>query len=375
MRILVSSVTNTARDILYAHLSTILKQRVEKHIEVDYLYVLDPAAPPETKEVLDFLAIPTVLGTPKEAGAAYAVSETTHHWEKPTFYWLGLQKQKLLDYAAANAYDALFLCDSDLLCDPGTLQSLIDCNKPIVSANFWTRWTPDAPPLPQCWQEHPYEMQGRGWEAHEHLEALSARKLIPVGGLGACTLINKDVLTRAHFWPPQSSLPEGGMWQGEDRTFCISAQRNHVPLYADGWSDVFHWYRPSDLGRVPEVMEGFQSKAPRGTPVRRGMLVSAILTPIEAHSEGEQRILRGFEYHLRGRVGELKVVPSLETALLQMKSGEEKFVKLSFPIHYPIPEFRMKTRTIKVKVLDVREDTPPLGLELPLDVSVFYAER
>ena len=122
-------------------------------------------------------------------------------------------------------------------------------------------------------------------------------------------------------------------------------------------------------------MEGFQSKAPRGTPVRRGMLVSAILTPIEAHSEGEQRILRGFEYHLRGRVGELKVVPSLETALLQMKSGEEKFVKLSFPIHYPIPEFRMKTRTIKVKVLDVREDTPPLGLELPLDVSVFYAER
>lgn len=353
MNILAASVTNASAPVLHAHLSTLLRQRLDKHINVDYLYVLDPQAPQETADTLQHLSIPFVLGSPKTADAQYSVDEFTHNWAKPTFYWLGQQKQKLIEYAERENYDAIFLCDSDLLLDRTTLHSLISTKKPVVSANFWTRWTPQAPPLPQCWQEHPYEFQGRGWEAHEHLTALAHRQLIPVGGLGACTLISSEAFRHSRYWPPLEALPEGSMWQGEDRTFCISAQRKHVPLYADGWPDVFHCYRPSDVERIPETLERFENQAPQRT-IRRGDLVSAILTPVEMPSVGEQRVLANFEHHLRGRLGEMKIIPSLEDALLGMKPGEDKFVKLHFPPWYEVQEYADKTRTIRVRIVDVK---------------------
>src|SRR5574340_1237905 len=63
-----------------------------------------------------------------------------------------------------------------------------------------------------------------------------------VGGLGACTLIHRDVLSDGCRFRKVGSLPEG--W-GEDRHFCVRAQAKNWTLLADSMYPPFHIYRPS----------------------------------------------------------------------------------------------------------------------------------
>lgn len=327
-------------------------QKLPDHIQVDYLYIADGEAP---TQVLDELGIPSAYADPKDSAATYGVSEKGHDWSKGTFYWLGAQKQKLIQHAAQEKYDALFLVDSDLVLGSDTLASLISTEQDIVSAVFWTKWTPDAPPLPQVWQNHPYEFQGRGYEAHEHLSKLAHRQLLEVGGLGACTLIRSDAFQKARYYPPLANLPETGMWQGEDRTFCITASRYHVPLYADAWPDVFHMYRPSDVEKGKAFLHAHRASLKDRPEV--GDLVSATLEPVEEKS------LIGYKYTFRGRLGATNMLEDVKDALLEMRVGEDRFVKVTFPVWWEVPEYRLTSKTIRVKLLGVKEFTYAPTLE------------
>ena len=349
-RVLAGAVTNAPPEILRAHLDTIRWQQVND-VAVDLCYIADPALPEESAEVLSSVAR-VLPAKPKPAEAEYAITSTTHHWTIPTFHWLAREKQRLLDLAVEERYDAVWLVDSDLLCGPDTLASLLASEKPVVSAVFWTRWTPGAAPLPQVWLRQPYELDGKGWKAHEFLEALANRQLVRVGGLGACTLIRTDVLDRVGYWPLVEGLPSHGMWQGEDRHFCIRAQRAHVELWADAWPDIFHVYRPEDVEKIPDALERLNQSF---MSPRMGDLVSFTVEPCE------EPALADYKEHVRGRLGQLKLLTELEQCILDMMVGDERLVSIQFPHWYPIPQYRGRKRTLRVRLIGAKPYHDPVN--------------
>lgn len=363
MRILVGSVTNAAPEILEAHLKSLQAQEVPGHVKLDYWYLEDPELSEESKTVLADYDVASASTDPKPADAEYSVSDETHHWNKPTFYWLGSQRQRILD--KGKEYDAVFMVDTDLVLDPGTLASLVATEKDVVSGVFWTKWSPEMPSLPQVWMEHPYEMQGRGVEAHEHLQNAATRQVWQVAGLGACTLIRSGVLGLVRYYPPLEGLPDDGMWQGEDRTFCVLAGRNHVKLYADAWPSIHHAYRPGDYSGVPAIAEMLTES--RKKVYEPGCYVSAKLSAVE---EGN---LTGWAYYLRTLLDNNSLAPSLVRTLREARVGDDKFVQVDFPVWWPIPEYRGQTKTIRVEVLDIRLNQPHPGLEPDQDFGVYYA--
>jgi hypothetical protein len=347
MRILAGSVCRQVPEVLAAHLSA-LKWQSLKGVTVDLAFVCDNDDP-ASKQLLQDNAKFVLPAGAKPSDAVYGVTSETHQWSVPTFHWLAREKQRLLDLAKAERYDALLLVDSDLLCSPDTLSSLWNTGKDVVSGVFWTKWTKDAPALPQVWLAHPYELQGRGVEAHEFLGALAERDLVRVAGLGACTLIRAGVLDRVAYWPLVEGLPTQGMWQGEDRHFCVRAERNHVELWADAWPDIWHCYRPEQRGfELQEKMyrddEIYAERRLRHPP-SPGDLVSFTIEPLE-----EQR-LAGYVEHVRGRLGAIKVLPDIEKALLTMRAGDESIVRVYFPRWYEVPGYRGQPKLFRVKLL------------------------
>lgn len=357
MRILCGSCVRQVPEVLRAHLETLRNQKGD--------FTLDFAFVDDCDDIESQLLLPghVMMAEPKPDDARYAVTEKTHDWSEPLFHWLGRQKQRLIDHAKEHRYDALWLVDSDLLCAPDTLASLLETKKEVVSAVFWTKWQPDAPPLPQVWMAHPYGLAGRGIAEHEFLERLASRKLQRVAGLGACTLIRSNVFDKVAYWPAVEGLPSGGMWQGEDRHFCVRAERNHVELWADAWPDVWHCYRPSDreniekmrkvVGRQIVEFKGFGSLSDKfevvGTPRPKiGELVSALIQPLE------EPTIHGHTEHVRGRLGQLKLLPDVEDALLSMRVGESRIVKARFPIYYEIAAYRGQTRLLRVKLVGAK---------------------
>lgn len=358
MKILVGAVTRAVPNILEAHLRTIRWQRAE--VELSLCYIADPELPEESRKLLHEFDAMVLAAEEKPDEALYEIDDTTHHWNQPTFGWLAHEKQKLLALAEELGFDAVWLVDSDLLCDPGTLDSLLACQKEVASAVFYTKWQPDAPPLPQCWLQHPYGLSGLGLDAHEYLDLLANRGLVRVAGLGACTLIRSSVLPRVAYWPLLEGLPSGGMWQGEDRHFCVRAERQHIALYADAWPSVFHVYRPSDEAKIGDALRELELYAAEVAP-QVGDLISFTL---EACEEPQ---LVGHTEHVRGRLGQLKLAPDLERTLLEMQPEEERFERIHFPLWYPLSAYRGQSRILRIRLLDAK----PYALPPSLDES-FY---
>jgi len=345
-KILACSVVYQQPEVLRAHLASITSQETP-HAAVDLLYMLDTSDPncEANRQLVQEFGGEAIDAEPKSEASGYAVESTTHKWAVSDFYWLARTKQKLLDACRDRRYDAIWLVDSDLLCDPRTLASLDAASKDVVSAVFWTRWQIDAPPLPQVWMAHPYEFQGRGIEAHEFLASVAARGLVRVAGLGACTLIDGRVLDRVGFWPLVDGLPTHGMWQGEDRHFCVRAERNHVELWADAWPDVWHCYRPEDRAQLAQWQ---QRLAATVTQPVEGDLVSLTLEPCE------EPALAQYRERVRGRLGILKLLPEIEAAVHEMRVDEERFVSVRFPLWHPISQYRGQRRLIRVTLLDAK---------------------
>lgn len=356
MRILIAEVVHEAHGVLRAHLETLKWQADNADADVDMRFLVDPTAPPNTgklihEELAAEYSHSVEVASEKPSDSHYHVDEQTTEWSKPTFYWLGRQRQRLLDHARAEDYDAVFMVDSDLLLSPDTLQSLIDAEQPITAGVFWTRWQKDSPPLPQVWLNQPYELEGRGWRGHEFLQALSNRQLTEVYGLGACTLIRLDDLPEGVRYAPRlQGLPDEGLWQGEDRSFCMRAEQHRVPMYADPWPDIFHVYRPTDREGIGDWLKALEQR-PKIAP-DFGDLVSLRLEPLEAPR------LEGYVCHLRGRLGGIDMLQQLEDEIAEMAVGDEKLLQLQFPPWYDVPEYRGKRKTIRAELLGAKTYAP-----------------
>lgn len=190
--------------------------------------------------------VPSVVA-PAVAGPAYA----GHNWSGESIDRIARIKDEVLALALREtAADAVLLIDADVIPHPDMVRHLAGLDLPVVSEVFWSQWPkhPDTY-LPQVWDVHPY-----GFENAESVLRLAVPGVYEVAGLGACTLVRRDVLAAGARFAPLAGVD----W-GEDRHFCLRASAAGFKLYADTHYPPFHVYRPEQV----EEMERWRDTGSR----------------------------------------------------------------------------------------------------------------
>lgn len=312
-------------------------------------------------------------GVPTTAGDfADTPNFDSHQWGLTAMRRVGANKNKIIQRALALKADALWLVDADLILDRTTLASLLAAEKPVTTAVYWTHWTKrgfetrQIHAAPQVWLRHPYELSGRGMDEAEFRQKLINRELTRVWGFGACTLIARKVLEAGINFDPVLDVPQQGLMAGEDRQFCIRTERAHIEAFADPWPDAFHVYHADQhIPQIPAMVVRLGAEHPR--QARLGDLVSIrleALEPVPHANGGLQAIPR---QHVRGRLGQVALMPELEEAVFSLARGETRIVPVHFPVHHSIPYFRGRRRLIRVTLVDVK----PLCWPSVLDAELF----
>ena len=165
-------------------------------------------------------------------------TEHTHIWEKDRISRVTRMRNAVIEEFLKTDCTHLFFTDADLVVHPETVAHLLTLNKAVVSPIFWTRWEPKSALAPQTWDCHPYGH----WNA-ERVLRMREKGTYDVGGLGACTLIRRDVLERGISY---EHIPALNM-EGEDRHFCIRCQAHGFELFGDTYYPPFHVYRKEQL--------------------------------------------------------------------------------------------------------------------------------
>ena len=300
-----------------------------------------------------------IRGVPGSAGDfSDAANFDSHQWAPSSMARVGQNKTRLIKHTLDIKADAFFYVDADLILDTTTVNSLLACEKPIVTAVYWTHWTKrgyetrQIHAAPQVWLTMPYGLSGRGMDEAEFRSKLIGRELTRVWGFGAATLVSRRVLEAGITFDYLPDVPRDGLMAGEDRHFCIRCERGHIEAYADPFPDIFHIYHPEI--HVPQIadMAARLSTVHPSVPAL-GDLVSVKLEALEPvpHERGWSAIPR---QHLRGRIGRLPLMAELEEAVLGMTRGETRVVPVHFPIHYGLQYFRGRRRLIRVTLVDVK---------------------
>lgn len=170
--------------------------------------------------------------------SAYDRGNKVAAWQSTTVDRVIFIKNSGLSYAAEQGYDWVFLLDSDTIIHPRLIETLLRTECDIVSGICWTRFRPEQPLLPNCWDYQTY-----GFRSAESLIRLREPGLYEVGGLAAATLIRSSALARGVSF---SRIPNLDMW-GEDRHFCVRAVCLGLKLHVETTYPVFHVYTPGDL--------------------------------------------------------------------------------------------------------------------------------
>ena len=161
----------------------------------------------------------------------------SHTWSGNSVSRVAGMKNYAIDQFLKTDASHLFLVDSDVILLPGTVDHLLELDVPVVSSVYWSRWQPTQPYMPNVWDSGHYD-----FHSGASLTRLAEPGHYEVGGLGACTLIERSVLERVRFDP----VPNFPMW-GEDRWFCMRAGVLGIPLLADACLTPWHVYRDTDL--------------------------------------------------------------------------------------------------------------------------------
>lgn len=171
-----------------------------------------------------------------------------HTWSDTKLANMALMRDKCLELLQSTGNDFLFSIDSDIILQHSdTLKHLVGLDKTVVSEVFWATWEhQDAKPLPNVWLSGGYHI------TEAFLKKLQKPGLYEVGGLGAVTLIHKDVLDKGLSYQRVINLPAD--MRGEDRDFCIRAACAGVKLWADTYRTPLHLERTDaqkkDLDRL-----------------------------------------------------------------------------------------------------------------------------
>jgi len=151
-----------------------------------------------------------------------------HHWEDQKLANMAFMRNRVLG-SMFQQFDAegVFMVDSDIIIrHPRILKHMVGLERPIVSEVFWALWGhTTAQPLPNVWIRGGYEISA------EFLTMLRRPGMYPVGGLGACTYISKEIVKKGVSYARVPNLPRD--MRGEDRDFCVRATCAGYKLWAD----------------------------------------------------------------------------------------------------------------------------------------------
>lgn len=372
IRVLIASVVRKPPEVIAAWLQTLAWQRTRGSVECSYVFYpnfsdTDTYKQPALDVLTQFCAgQPRArLAVNRAAPPADYGHGVTRHWTPDAWHRVGAIKNELLQLAVQERFDYVWLIDADVLCDPYTLQSMLDCDAPITSAVYWTFWRKPNPGEaqrqhcgPQVWMRHPYEMSGRGYTAEQFRTALIGRERLDVGGLGACTLIHRSAIEKGASFAKVGEFPAAGLMDGEDRHFCIRASRLHIPLTADAWPDIYHAYHPDEYPDIPAQLERLST--PHKERADLGDLVSFKVEPIETGAPVQW---------IRGQLGKLNLLPELSETVAALPVGESAVIKLHYPITTPQP-LGGTSRIVRVSVLDVKPMGYPPTVEKELLIGV-----
>lgn len=338
---------------------------------------------PQKDEAEDFLRAwvterggECLRGVPTQAGDfADTPNFDSHQWGLTAMRRVGANKNKIIRRALELKADALWFADADLILDTTTFASLWATEKPIATAVYWTHWTKrgfetrQIHAAPQVWLTHPYNLSGRGMDEAEFRQKLINRELTQVWGYGACTVIRRAVLEAGINFDPVPDIPQQGLMAGEDRQWCVRAERAHVPAFADPWPDIFHVYHADEhIPQIPEMQKRLSQKHP--TKATLGDLVSLKLEALEPVPTPQG--IRGVDrQHIRGRLGTIALMPELEEAVYSLERGQTRIVPVHFPVHHPQPYFRGRRRLIRLTLVDVK----PLQYPPVLDAELYVGPR
>lgn len=265
-RVLLASPVKQQEGILSEFLDSLIRLKTNQ-VELDYIFIDDH----NDHTLLSRFALEqrNVRIFPSDSKADYLCDESTHFWREDLIWKVARYKDHFIKIALAEGYDYLFLVDSDLYLNPKTLTHLISLDKDIVSEVFWTKWKPELIPLPQVWMEDQYTLYKSSRKplseaeitekTQEFLHMLSQPGTYKVGGLGACTLISRQALSRGVSFSEIYNLG----FTGEDRHFCIRAVTLGLELYADTHYPPFHIYRKSELIKLQEYKENLVCTKPQ----------------------------------------------------------------------------------------------------------------
>lgn len=174
--------------------------------------------------------LPTISGLQR---SRYRRAEDTHKWDVPTYHRVAAIKNAAIDRFLTTKARSLFLIDSDVLVQPGTVEHLDEAELPIIASVYWTAWFPHHGRGANMWGSAPEPLLEPG----HHV----------VHGTGACTLIRRDVFKHARF-DPQPHLAR----EGEDRWFCELARNAGYELVMCSHLNPFHVYRDSEISAASE---------------------------------------------------------------------------------------------------------------------------
>lgn len=365
-KILIGSVVRKPANVVGAWLKTLEWQEVDA--EIEGLFVANYLPSDRDEEAIKLLyasSVATGVSDTQAVDDGYKEGPETRHWTPEAWHRMGSLKNGILEAFLQGNYDYVWLVDADVLCDPWTLQSLLDCEAQVVSGVYWTQWMKPKPNStdqhqhagPQVWARHPYFMDNPPFFNEATFRSdLIDRKRLQVAGLGACTLIHRSVIEKGVNFSKAQQLPPGPMSDGEDRHFCWKAAAKHVALIADAWPNIYHAYHPSEYQDIPSYLE--RLSVPRPTKPSLGNLVNFTIKlqePVKT-SAGLQQVQKKW---VRGRMGSLKVLPQIEESLAGLSIGESKLIRLHYPWHYDYHFMRGETISAQIKLLDIKEFSFP----------------
>lgn len=168
--------------------------------------------------------------------------KTTHVWRNDSIERVAMIRQEFLDYFTHSQNHYAVMVDDDVMIAKNTVATMIaeleQHRAHVCYGVFWTCWNDYSKPQPQVWDRHPYEV------GEELYRACKDGETIEVAGGGALTLFTHEAAHRARYWPRIKSLPKGGMWQGEDRTFALCCEVAQMKQIATAKVKASHLYTP-----------------------------------------------------------------------------------------------------------------------------------
>jgi len=308
------------------------------------------------KDVPNATVVDAIAEFPRGTAVYQQSAGRTRGWSQAAWRRQGEIKNRTIQHFLRGTWDSLWLVDADVLCEPTTMNSLIEARAPIVAGVYWTHWQRpsdfdalDSIAQPQVWLRHPYHLDGRGWTAEEFRGALINRQLVQVWGLGACTLFQRGAIEKGVHFGPVDNLPPEGMGDGEDRHLSWLAEKLHVGMFADAWPNIYHAYHPQDHELIPDKLEALARSMPTGSPTLLDQ-VNLRITNLDAG---------GGPKAVRGVLGQIGALPEIVDAVTNMQVGNSVVTKVRFPVHWNQKEMAGRSFVMNIELIDWRHDAPP----------------